>query len=259
MHTRLRVAIQSKQFTKRGLHYVVGNLLHRLPEPLKRTLFSGDHYRCPICETSLKTYLRLNREYHRYCPVCRSLQRHRLLWLFLERKTDICAQGNKRVLHIAPEPGIEKKLRSMEHHQYISGDLQANRAMEKLDICNLHYPPESFDIILCSHVLEHVSDDHKAMQEFHRVLKTDGWIVLLVPIVGDTTIESPPTSSAIEREKLHGQFDHFRTYGLDFLDRLSANGFLPQLHYTEDIASEPEIELYGLNRREPIFYCRKQI
>lgn len=130
--------------------------------------------------------------------------------------------------------------------------------MIKMDISNIQYPDNSFDIIYCSHVLEHVLDDRKAMREFYRTLNTDGWAILNVPISGEKTFEDPSIVSPEERLKAFGQEDHVRIYGTDYIDRLRESGFTVKLFKASDLASESDIVRMALTQASgEIYYCTK--
>ena len=130
--------------------------------------------------------------------------------------------------------------------------------MVKMDITDIQYPDESFDVIYCSHVLEHVVDDRKAMSEFRRVLKSDGWAILLVPITVETTYEDPSIVDPAERLKHFGQDDHVRRYGKDYVERLRAAGFKVSVSNASDLCQEPEVLQMGLTPASgEIFFCTK--
>jgi SAM-dependent methyltransferase len=162
---------------------------------------------CPVCEKAA-------RKFHTFgvvprtdaaCPFCRALERHRLVWLYFGKRTDLFRQTPGKMLHVAPEQCFEDRLRSRLGRNYVTADLADPRAMVKMDITDIPYPDESFEVIYCSHVLEHVPDDQKAMKEFYRVLKPGGWAILLVPITADKTFEDPaivdPESIRTERSR----------------------------------------------------------
>lgn len=132
--------------------------------------------------------------------------------------------------------------------------------MEKMDITNIEYPDHSFDVILCSHVLEHVQDDKRAMREFFRVLKNSGWAILLVPITADKTFESSTILDSQERMEAFGQEDHVRMYGPDFVDRLRETGFRVEVKTVNDIVRSDEAKTMGLTSASgDIFYCTKRV
>lgn len=215
---------------------------------------------CPVCNKSSSRFLEFGavpRENAR-CPHCESLERHRLLWLYLTEKTDLLDGRPKKVLHVAPERCLLKKLEERLEDGYLTADLEDPNAMVKMDIMHIDYAEESFDVILCSHVLEHVPDDRKALREFHRVLKQDGWAILLVPITAKATFEDPSIVDPQERLRLFGQEDHVRRYGLDYLDRLREAGFHLQVLGIEGLASTERAVQMGLatGNRE-IYFCTK--
>jgi SAM-dependent methyltransferase len=181
------------------------------------------------------------------------------MWLYLERKTNLLVD-QLRVLHFAPERIFEKWLGSQPNLEYVSTDLERARATVKADITDLPFPDDSFDVILCSHVLEHVVDDRKAMRELYRVLRPGGWALVLVPIDFSRreTFEDPAVVAPADRERLFGQADHVRVYGRDFTSRLEDAGFTVRVEdYTRELG-ESEARRYGLRPRRPdLHLCRK--
>ena len=140
---------------------------------------------------------------------------------------------------------------------YLSADLDPRKAMTVMDITDIHHPDGSFDVILCSHVLEHIPDDRKALSEFFRVLKPGGWAILQVPIMADTTFEDFSVTDPKEREKLFGQHGHVRSYGLDYGDRLTEAGFSVTVDgFVRDLG-EAEIQRQGLTSHENVYLCAK--
>lgn len=215
---------------------------------------------CPVCMSEYKNFCTYgtDRRFDALCPNCNALERHRLEWLFFQRKTNLFNGTEKKVLHIAPEVCFVKRLKHSLGAGYITADLLDPFAMVKMDITNIKYPDEYFDVILCSHVLEHVTEDRKAMKEFFRVLKKVGWALLLVPITAEKTFEDPTITDPKERLKVFGQEDHVRRYGPDYLDRLNEAGFKVEIFTAQDIAQESEITTFGLTRASgELFYCTK--
>jgi hypothetical protein len=246
-------------------------LLAALPEPAKRPLrwlralarrlaHAGNARHCPICGCSSRKFLTAGvvpRQDAR-CPHCGSLERHRLLWLFLNARTDLFDGRRKRVLHVAPETCLELALARRLGDGYLTADLLDPKAMVRMDITDIRYPDGHFDVIYCSHVLEHVPDDRKAMREFHRVLRDDGWAALMVPLRDGETHEDPSITDPEERTRAFGQPDHVRSYGRDFPDRLVAAGFRVESIGAAEIASAAEATRMGLNGASgEIFLCRK--
>jgi hypothetical protein len=254
LFARAQAALSSGESLRRGRDFIAGHALAATPTSVRRRLFHGNQHHCPLCESDIREFLPLYRDFYSFCPVCMSLPRHRLVWLFLQRRTHL-QEGHIRLLHIAPEPSLEARLRRVPGLQYLSGDLFSPRAMEKMDVCNIHHPDGAFDALYCSHVLEHVPDDHKAMREFHRVLAPAGWALILVPMTNGATDEDPSITDPVERQRRFGQHDHVRIYGRDVADRLAGAGFGVQTLCTEDIASENEIRSMSLTRGETMFFC----
>jgi ubiquinone/menaquinone biosynthesis C-methylase UbiE len=164
------------------------------------------------------------------------------------------------VLHFAPERIFEAWLGSQPNLDYVSTDLERARAMVKADITDLPFPDDSFDVILCSHVLEHVMDDRKAMRELYRVLRSGGWALVLVPIdfTRAETFEDPSVFAPADRERLFGQADHVRIYGRDFMARLEEAGFTVRVEDFMRELGESETRRYGLRPRKPdLHLCLK--
>lgn len=192
------------------------------------------------------------------CPHCSALERHRLVWLFFEKKTDLFDAKLKKMLHVAPELCFESRFKAQLGDNYLTADL-FKKAMVKMDICDIQYSDESFDVIYCSHVLEHVPDDKQAMREFCRVLKKNGWAILNVPINGRKTFEDSTIVTPQERLKAFGQEDHVRWYGQDYIERLSASGFKVKTFKTNDLVSDSEAKKMGISAYNgAIYYCTKK-
>ena len=161
------------------------------------------------------------------------------------------------MLHIAPEPCLEPRFKKWLAESYLTADLFNPHAMVKMDITNIAYPDQSFDVIYCSHVLEHVPDDRKAMREFFRVLKDNGWAILLVPIYAEKTFEDPSIVEPTARLKAFGQEDHVRRYGPAYIDRLREAGFRVELTKFIDFVQKAEAIRMGLTTSGLIYYCTK--
>lgn len=141
-------------------------------------LYRGNRYTCPVCQGSFRRFLPygLRPRPNAQCQRCGSLERHRLLWLYLKERTDFFAH-NLRVLDVAPMPVLQQKWRTLANLDYLSVDIASPLAMVQMDITDMKLPEQQFDCILCYHVLEHIPDDRKAMQELFRVLKPGGWAI----------------------------------------------------------------------------------
>lgn len=193
------------------------------------------------------------------CPRCGARERNRHLWLYLENRTNLFSEP-LRVLHFAPERILEKKLERQRNLEYVSIDLSRRRAMVHADITAIPFPESSFDVILCSHVLEHVTDDRKAMRELFRVMKASGWAIVLVPVDSrrEETFEDPSVVAPEDRERLFGQSDHVRAYGRDFPSRLEEAGFRVRVEDYRRELGRPRAIRYGLRPRRPdIHFCSK--
>ena len=216
---------------------------------------------CPICNESFRKFGACGNPKRKdaFCYNCGSLERHRLVWLYLKRMTDLFDERSKSMLHVAPEFCFEKMFKKHLGQGYISADIKNPRAIVKLDVTDIHFPNETFDVIYCSHVLEHVPEDKKALKEFNRVLKSDGWAILLVPIKPNLkqTFEDPSVTDPAERLRLFGQEDHVRLYGQDFVERVREANFSVKVIKPADFLSEEEIELMGIKTTDEIYYCTK--
>lgn len=216
---------------------------------------------CPICETNHEKFnpFGYNPREDALCPTCGSLERHRLSWLVIKDKIQNLDLSNKTMLHIAPEKVFMTKFTQIFKENYLTADLNDKNAKLKMDITYIEYPDESFDFMYCSHVLEHIEDDRKAMKELHRVLKTDGWAILLVPIMAkEKTEENFPKNSSEERMKYYGHPEHVRNYGSDYKERLEECEWNVKVIYPTDFLSDEEIKLMGITKASgEIYLCTK--
>lgn len=214
---------------------------------------------CPICRSRFKAFLPTGRRARKnaMCPRCGALERHRLQWLFMRDRADAFSSPHS-LLHIAPEPSLARQLVGSPDVTYITADRDPALANVAVDITGLAFATDSFDIILCNHVLEHVPDDAAAMAELHRVLKPTGWALLQVPLdeSREHTFEDPTIVDPAERERLFDQADHVRVYGRDYAARLQRAGFHVDI---DDFAYrlEPGIVVRHALLPEPIYVCRK--
>jgi SAM-dependent methyltransferase len=247
------------------LRMMPGARRHRLLGAIRGWRYRGDAVECPCCESSFSRFLPHRGRAYAKCPRCGSLERHRVLWLFLEREAELFSRPGA-MLHIAPEYALSRRLRRVERLRYLSGDLDSALADVELDLLDLPFDPESFDWLICNHVLEHVNDDRRALAEIHRVLKPGGWAILMCPVDRRraTTLEDPTVTSPRERHRVFGQADHVRLYGHDYADRLAAAGFTVRAERYGESCDRREISRFGL-RREPdeafgeeeVFLCVK--
>ena len=221
----------------------------------------GDKYTDPIDGKSFRKFLSYGYEKQRknaLSPSTLSLERHRLLWLYLKEETDFFTSA-KKVLHMAPEQCFLPVFKKQKNLDYITADLHSPIADVKADILNLPFDDNSFDVVFCNHVLEHISDDTKAMQELYRVLKPNGMGVFQIPqdISREKTFEDNSITDRKERAKIFGQYDHVRIYGRDYFDKLRSIGFIvDEVDYTKKIAPEM-VERFCLSKGEIVPVCFK--
>ena len=194
------------------------------------------------------------------CPWCGSHVRHRALWLYVERRTDLLTprEGGEptRLLHLAPEHVLAERLRGLAHIDYLSADLD-QPAMENWDLTDVPHPDDTFDAIICSHVLEHVPDDRAAMRELRRILRPGGWAIVQVPIDYERaeTLEDPAIQTPEDRERVYWQADHMRLYANDFPDRLRSEGLDVTVDRYLRTLPQEEIDRFGLISLEDIYVC----
>jgi predicted SAM-dependent methyltransferase len=241
---------------------LAGSLVpYTLKNAIKRLSPYHSKYFCPVCKNYSGAFLAYGggaiARSNARCPVCKALERHRFVWLFFQQHTDLFVSTPKRMLHFAPEKSLMPQLKKLTHLDYITADLY-KKAMVKVDITDIQYPEESFDIVYCSHVLEHIDRDRKAIQELYRVLKFQGWAILMVPISGEKTFEDLSITDPAERKRLFGQHNHVRQYGKDFKERLEEAGFDVKAIYSREILSTEDMERFAIPATEnPMYYCKK--
>ena len=224
--------------------------------------YTGKKQECPICEGHFRKFLPYgytgDNSDNRLCPRCLSLERHRLIWLYLQKKTSFFTEPQK-MLHIAPEQSFYKRFKKMENLTYHTGDLESPLADYHFDIHQIPFGDNTYDFVMCNHVLEHVEDEFKATSEIYRVLKPGGWAILQVPLNKSfkTTYEDPSITTEKEREKHFGQYDHVRWHGLDYGKRLEKSGFtVEELDFVKEFSKE---EINRMRLPDEILYIAKKI
>jgi len=255
-----------KKLFKLILNTIPRPLLIRLSyaaRPILALALKGNTFTDPIDNKSFRMFLPYGYGKQRnnaLSPSTLSLERHRLLWLYLKNETDFFSSTiKKKVLHFAPEQAFYKLFRNQKNIQYTTTDLFSPLADVKADICDLPFEDNSYDIIFCNHVLEHIPDDTKAMQELFRVLKPGGMAILQIPqeLARETTFSDDSITDQKERAAIFGQYDHVRIYGRDYFDKLRSIGFkVIEEDYTHKIAPEL-VEKYCLAKGEIIPVCFK--
>lgn len=229
--------------------------------PLIAWSLKGKNFTDPIDGKSFRTFLPYGYENPRenvLSPSTLSLERHRLLWLYLKNETNFFTQPQK-LLHFAPEQAFYKRFKKLKNIDYTTTDLNSPLADVKADICDLPFADNAFDVILCNHVLEHIPNDTKAMQELYRILKPGGWGIFQIPqdLKREKTFEDNSITDKKERARIFGQYDHVRIYGRDYFDKLRSVGFtVEEVDYTRTLPKE-DVERYRLAQGEIIPLVRK--
>jgi SAM-dependent methyltransferase len=220
-------------------------------------LYRGNNVECPVCGSHYRKFLSYG--YHdvrknALCPRCLSLERHRLIWLFLKEKTTFFTEP-QNVLHIAPEQCFEEQFRKLKNLTYVTADLESPIADYKCDVQKMPFRDNSFDVVICNHVLEHVDDDILAMREILRVMKPSAYAVILVPVdfSRKETYEDASITSPKERAVHFLQYDHKRLYGTDFPLRLKKVGFLvPANNFLDELDKDHRVR-YALPAAEYMY------
>lgn len=221
--------------------------------------YRGDQVSCPCCGGQFSQFISASTGRDNVvCPRCLSLERHRLLWLYFQARTSLFSQPAK-LLHIAPELSFYHAFKQLHHLDYVPADLNSPLATVRMDITHIQYPDDTFDVIVCNHVLEHIPDDDKAMCELYRVLKPGGWAVIQSPL--DTQLAETFEDAAIitpqQRLQYYKHEDHKRLYGRDYVHRLEAVGFRVTVDAYVKTLSAETVREYGLSVNEDIYHCAK--
>ena len=189
--------------------------------------------------------------------MCHSRERHRFSWVFLHEKISLFKKPGTKFLHIAPERFLAKVFKTKIELQYFTTALDNPHVDLKADITRFPSPSNTFDIIYCSHVLEHIPNDEKAMEEIFRLLKPEGIAIIMVPIQGKKTYEDFSKTTPEERKKAFGQWDHVRIYGMDIIDRLKNAGLKISIHTCKELTENAETKKMNLWEEDLLFVCRK--
>lgn len=235
--------------------------LSYLARPILARWYSGNRFTDPIDGKSYRSFLPYGYGKQRpnvLAPGTLSLERHRLLWLYLEAETDFFT-ARKKVLHFAPEQAFYSRFRALPNLDYTTTDLKSPIADVKADICDLPFADNTFDVILCNHVLEHIPDDNRAMKELYRVLKHGGMAILQIPqdLSREYTYEDNSITDPKQRAEIFGQYDHVRIYGRDYFQKLRDIGFkVEEVNYTDQLPAE-KVAQFCLAPGEIIPVCYK--
>lgn len=258
---------------------VIGSLIKKIWLRLRGFYYSGDRFECPVCQHRFRTFLPggfdlpvikekqiIGSGYREndICPLCQSTDRDRLVYVFLKNKTNLLT-GQNTLLHVAPEPTLYRRFKRNRNIHYFpvtkyQEGLYYENKLPSADLLDLQFEGETFDWIICNHVLEHIEDDSKALSEIYRVLKPGGKAILQVPIsfILEKTYENPKIITKEEREKHFGQFDHVRIYANDYVQRLEAAGFQVEVIEQKNITNNIErLKKFALNPKEKLFLCTR--
>lgn len=225
--------------------------------------YMGNKVECPVCNSQYRKFLPYGRNTssreNALCPGCLSLERHRLMGLYLKRKTNFFT-ADLKVLHVAPEYCFIDRFENMPNLDYITGDIESPLAKVKMDIHKIPFEANTFDVAFCNHVMEHVDDYVLAMSELHRVLKPGGWALIQSPqdMKFEHTYEDPTITDPKEREKHFLQNDHLRLFGRDYGRELEKGGFtVTEDRFVMDELSKDEVKRYALPSEEIVYFCKK--
>lgn len=225
------------------------------------SFFKKKKFKCPCCGETFSQFLPgPNGRPNARCPECDSLERHRLIWLYLKESGIVLSSKKLKILHFAPEKCLSLNLKKIFGINYTSCDINPGVADVTADITMLPFPSDFFDFVICIHVLEHIVDDRKAVKEIFRVLKEGGSALIQSPmdIKREKTLEDFKIISPEGRKKLFGQEDHVRIYGKDYKERLEESGFaVDAVDFVAEKGSA-YIKEYRLTPEELIYLCHKQ-
>lgn len=254
----------------------IKQLIKKVIRNSKRTywkiVFAGKRFRCPVCERSFSRFLTKRGNWsikgellrdittNAICPGCDSGIRTRFVWKFVKEKTDLFSKRMK-LLHVAPSDIFSEHIKKLSNIEYVPADIAPiDEATVKLDLRDIHFPDDSFDAVICSHVIEHIKEDQKAIGEIYRILRPNGWVLIAVPIYGETTYEDSAVNSDYLRGKIFGNSGHVRLNGLDLSRKLQSAGFEVKIFSIDDLEGnyvDRQCNSVHLQNDKYLFYCRK--
>ena len=243
-------------------------ILIRLSYPFKKVaplLYKGDNVECPVCERSFRKFLSYGADIvHRdnvLCPYDLTLERHRLMWIYLKNNSDFFTKENLTVLHMAPEQCFHKLFQNQKNLDYLTADIVSPIADIHFDLHDIPLEDNRFEVIFCNHVMEHVDDPIRCMSELHRVMKPGGWGIMQVPQDWnrDETYEDSSIVTPEEREKHYWQYDHVRLFGKDYPDYLKKAGFEVEEFNREVHIGIEKMKRYRLDENEILYIVKKPL
>jgi SAM-dependent methyltransferase len=218
----------------------------------------GRAVRCPVCGHGFDRFKDDWNRPNALCWRCGAQERHRAQWLLFERRPELLA-GARSLLHFSPEWCLRRRLATLPGLRYVTTDLDPQQDADlRLDVTALDLPDDSFDAVICSHVLEHVGDDAAAMRELRRITAPGGFTLVMVPLALDRaqTYEDETITSPDERRRAFLQHDHVRLYAPDISGRLQAAGFAVEVVDTAAELGPDGAARHGLLASDLIFLCR---
>lgn len=252
--------LSTRQKELMGPLFPIANKLRLIGLKLK---YAGNKVVCPCCKSTFKEFAPFgdNRRRNAWCPNCQGLERHRLLWMYFENKTNIYKQPLK-VLHIAPEDIFFNHFKKQKNIDYHPVDIYPHlypKGTKYFDLLNPEPGTGTFDVIICNHVFQYIEDDKKAIKNIYNLMKRGGWGIMQVPINGKNpvTYEDPSITDPMERLKAFGLKEHVRYYGLDYANRLRDAGFNVNVDDYTAAFSDEENYKYGFWKGDAIYYCSK--
>lgn len=249
-------------------------IYRKIREIYRKIYYYGNKYKCNICSSKVRlmkphgikheifeknTIIEAGYRENCTCPVCKSKDRIRMVYYYLEKYTNVFV-GKNCILHFAPEFPIKQKIKKNKYAEYYDGDIQKGRATYVVDITDIQFPDNKFDYIICNQVLEHIPDEKKAINELKRVIKPNGKIIITVPICvsNEKTFEDPNITDSKERLANFCQEDHVRLYGRDFKKRLEKFGFEVEEWRVDEHVIEQVIEEYSFSKGGLIYIATKK-
>lgn len=240
-------------------------LLIRLSYPFKKVaplFFKGNNVECNVCGKSFRKFLGYGGHgalrQNVLCPYDLTLERHRLMWLYLKEHSNFF-QDQLKVLHVAPEQCFHQTFKAQENLDYTTADLVSPIADIHFDLHDIPLEDNQYDVIFCNHVMEHVDDPIRCMSELHRVMKPGGWAIMQVPQDFDRneTLEDPEINTPELRQKHYWQKDHVRLFGMDYPQWLEKAGFTVDTFDPTEHLSKEQLERYRFMPREVLYIARK--
>lgn len=263
---------------KRKLRSTIGGYLRNVRKVFYGGFRIGDNHQCYICKKKLRRFIPyvggiksvplLLRELrvvgsdveNFFCPHCDCTDRERHLSMYFDRLQLWSKVRGGAVIHFAPEVQLSELIKKENPRLYVKADLNPRSPdTQRIDITDIPYPDNSFDVVICNHVLEHLPDDAKAFSEISRVIKSDGIAIVQTPFspLLDTSIFSPLINNDLLRKKYYGEVDHYRLYGNDLFKKFNQAGLTVNLVSHNDALKDFDFRYFGVNPDEDLILVTK--